>query len=181
LGDAILELVVSRVIFEKFPDKEEGYLTVLRSSIVNTQNLARVARELNLGQLIFLSKGEEKTGRGRVSLLADTLEAVIGAMYLDRGLDACEEFIDKFLLDDLEERSKRPLKSPKSILQELMQNRGLSSPIYKVVKTMGPDHAKYLEVEVLVNGKTMAKGVGSSKLRASENAATSALLLMGLK
>lgn len=176
LGDAILELVISRVIYLKFPDKEEGYLTALRASIVNTQNLAKVAKREGIGELIFLSKGEEATGRTRVSLLADTFEAIVGALYMDQGLEVAERFIEEKLLTDLSEKSSAPLKGPKSMLQELVQTQGLSAPTYKVLKTTGPDHAKNFEVEVLVGGKAIARATGGSKLRASERAAEKALL-----
>lgn len=177
LGDAILELIVSKIIFKKFPEKEEGYLTALRASLVNTQHLAYVATKIDLGSEIYLSKGEESGGgRNNPSLLADTVEAVIGALYLDSGLAACEDFITKTLLADLSKKVKSSLKDAKSTLQELVQTKGLKAPVYKVVKSFGPDHAKTFEVEAVVGGKSLASGEGPSKSIAAQKAAEKALL-----
>ncbi len=182
LGDAVLELIVSKAIYYKFPDKEEGYLTALRASLVNTEHLAMVSKKLNLGEEIYLSKGEEN-GRGRLnpSLLADSVEAVIGAIYLDLGLTYCEEFIEEYLLTDLPQKVKTPLKDSKSMLQEYVQNKGLKAPVYKVIGAKGPDHAKTFEVEVLVGGKPLGRATGASKSYASQKAAKLALLQLTKK
>lgn len=176
LGDAVLEFVVSKEIYSKFPKKEEGYLTALRANIVNTQNLAMVATQIELGKELFLSKGEEETGgRTNPSLLADTVEAIIGALYLDVGLSVAEDFIKENLLNNVEEKAKMPLKDAKSRLQEQIQAKGIPAPRYQVYSEKGPDHAKEFVVEVIVNGKSLASGSGKSKAEAEQNAALAGL------
>ncbi|MEK7536404.1 MAG: ribonuclease III [Patescibacteria group bacterium] len=176
LGDAILEFVVSLSIYNKFPNEEEGYLTALRANLVNTKNLSTIAEKLNLGKEIYLSKGEEEGGgRTNPSLLADTVEAVIGAIYLDRGITAAQKFIEENILIDVDKKAKTPLKDPKSLLQEKIQSRNLSAPKYQVVSEIGPDHNKEFTIEVIINGEAKAKGVGKSKSEAEQDAASSAL------
>ncbi|KKQ48666.1 MAG: Ribonuclease 3 [Candidatus Woesebacteria bacterium GW2011_GWC1_38_13] len=176
LGDAILEFVVSDKIYAEFTNKEEGFLTALRARIVNTVNLADLAKELQLGDYIFLSKGEEDSG-GRLnqSLLADTVEAVIGAIYLDKGLDICKKFIEKHLLSDLDNISHETLKDPKSLFQEEVQAKGYATPKYHVIKEIGPDHNKIFTIQVSVDGKEYGVGTGKSKNEAAQNAAKDAL------
>lgn len=176
LGDAVLEFIVSRELYKAFPGKEEGYLTALRSNLVNTNSLAEIAQKLNLGDMIYLSKGEEETGgRTNLSLLADTVEAIIGALFIDQGLSASEEFINKNLLTNLEKRAGLPLKDAKSLLQEYVQSRSLPTPKYKVIKEEGPDHNKKFQIEVIVNEKSWGIGLGKSKAVAEQEAAKSAL------
>lgn len=176
LGDAVLEFIVSKELFTEFPDKEEGYLTALRANIVNTISLADLARKLDLGPHIYLSKGEEDGGgRDNGSLLADTVEAVIGAIYIDGGTPEAEKFIKENLLTDLEKRAKEPLKDSKSGLQEFVQAKGLSAPKYQVMEESGPDHIKRFVVEVLVDGKSWGVGEGKSKSAAEQAAALQAL------
>ncbi len=176
LGDAILEFIVSKVIYAKFPGKEEGYLTALRANLVNTKNLAAIATKLGIGNMIFLSKGEEEGGgRTNSSLLADTVEAIIGALFIDQGIEASEKFITDNILVDVEEKASLPLKDPKSLLQEKVQSEGFSAPKYQVISETGPDHNKEFTVEVVVNGKQAAKGLGKSKSEAEQDAAGSAL------
>jgi len=171
LGDAILEFVVSDKIYAEFTNKEEGFLTALRARIV-----ADLAKELQLGDYIFLSKGEEDSG-GRLnqSLLADTVEAVIGAIYLDKGLDICKKFIEKHLLSDLDNISHETLKDPKSLFQEEVQAKGYATPKYHVIKEIGPDHNKIFTIQVSVDGKEYGVGTGKSKNEAAQNAAKDAL------
>jgi len=172
LGDAILEFVVSKEIFKKYPKKEEGYLTALRANLVNTTNLSRIAKKLKVGEKLFLSKGEEEGGgRENESLLADTVEAIIGAIFVDRGLKSTTEFIRTNILSDVEEISKKPLKDSKSTLQEMVQAKGLPAPRYETKSETGPDHNKTFEVEVLVNSKLLATGRGKSKNIAAQDAA----------
>src|SRR5690606_32690464 len=129
LGDAILEYIVSKELYQKFPDKEEGYLTALRANLVNTVNLANVARRLGVGESLLLSKGEEEGGgRDNSSLLADTIEAIIGGLYFDSGLEASEKFIKDNILIDLETITQSPLKDAKSRLQEYVQSLGHPAP-----------------------------------------------------
>lgn len=176
LGDAILEFIVSEEIYNRFPNEEEGYLTALRSNLVNTKNLSQVAEKLNLGQEIFLSKGEEDGGgRNNSSLLADTVEAVIGALYLDQGITKAKEFIDQNILIDVDQKAKMPLKDPKSLLQEKVQASNMPAPKYQVKSEEGPDHNKQFTIEVIINGKINALGVGRSKSEAEQDAASNAL------
>lgn len=176
LGDAILEFVVSEVIYNKFPNQEEGYLTALRAKIVNTVSLAAVAKKLDLGPHIFLSKGEEDTGgRTNNSLLADTVESIIGAIFIDGGLAESRKFIEENILDNLDEISNEPLKDSKSLLQEEVQAKGYSTPKYVVVKEEGPDHEKTFTLEVVVDGNKLGSGTGKSKSEAAQNAAKDAL------
>jgi ribonuclease-3 len=182
LGDAILEFVVSKKIYEEFPNKEEGYLTALRANLVNTISLAKVATRLDLGSKLFLSKGEEEGGgRKNTSILADTLEAVIGAYFLDGGLKAAEKFVNNNLLKYLDEYVAEPLKDAKSSLQELIQAQGLPAPKYQVIGEVGPDHDKKFTIEVLSNGKSLGKGVGKNKSEAEQKAAENALKKVSLK
>lgn len=176
LGDAVLEIVVSDALYNEFPKKEEGYLTALRANLVNTVNLAKLAKNLKLGKEIYLSKGEEDTkGRENQSLLADTIEAIIGAIYIDQGLEKAAEFIKTNLLTEVPEKIKEPLKDAKSRLQELVQAKGYATPKYKVINEEGPDHAKTFVVEVSVNGDKSGTGKGKNKAEAAQNAAEKAL------
>lgn len=176
LGDAILEFIASKEIYTQFPDKEEGYLTVLRANLVNTVALAEVARKLKLGPELFLSKGEEDGGgRNNTSLLADTVEAIIGAIFIDRGIVSAEEFIKDTLLLEVTKKASEQLKDAKSQLQELVQSKGLPAPKYQVVEESGPDHSKKFVIEVIVKGETWGKGEGKSKGSAEQEAARQVL------
>lgn len=177
LGDAILEFVVSREIYSQFPDKEEGYLTALRANLVNTVALAEFAKKLDLGSVLYLSKGEEDSGgRTNSSLLADTVEAIIGAIFIDRGTQDAEEFIKKNLMSDVTKIASEPLKDPKSRLQEYAQSQGFQAPKYKVVEESGPDHSKKFLIEVVVNDSSWGRGEGKNKGAAEQAAAGQALL-----
>jgi len=179
LGDAILEFVVSKELYDIFPDKEEGYLTALRANLVNTQNLAKLATKLDVGSSLFLSKGEEDGGgRENPSLLADTVEAIIGALFLDSGLEATEEFVRVNLISEVPEKVGRPLKDPKSRLQEFVQAEGLPTPKYKVIEESGPDHNKRFILEVVADDKALGRGEGKSKAEAEQKAAEAALELV---
>lgn len=179
LGDAVLEFIVSKTIYEKFPAEEEGYLTALRANLVNTKNLSEVATKLKIGDMIYLSKGEiEGGGRTNSSLLADTIEAIIGALYIDSGIETAEKFVQENILIDVDKKSKLPLKDPKSLLQEKVQAQGLQAPKYQIVSENGPDHNKEFIVEVVVNGKMQGTGVGKSKSEAEQDAASNALKTM---
>jgi len=176
LGDAILEFIVSKEIFQRFPDKEEGYLTALRANLVNTVNLSQVALKLDLGSKIFLSKGEEETGgRTNSSIMADTVEAIIGALFIDSGLEKAENFVFKYLLSGIDEKLGQPLKDPKSRLQEYVQSKGFPAPKYEVVDESGPDHDKKFIIQVLVNNEEWGRGEGKNKSEAAQNAASKAL------
>ena len=176
LGDAILEFIVSKELFDKFPEEEEGFLTTLRANLVNTQNLSQVAKKMNLGEAIYLSHGEEEGGgRKNTSLLADTMEAVIGALFLDQGLDKVYKFIEENLLVEVADKIKKPLKDAKSRLQEHFQAKGLPAPKYKVLKDSGPDHDKKFIIEAVIDGKSWGRGMGKNKSTAAQNAAKNAL------
>ncbi len=176
LGDAVLEFIVSKEIYLKLPDKEEGYLTALRANLVNTQNLSEVAKKLEVGRMLHLSKGEEDTGgRNNPSLLANTIEAIIGALYLDGGIKAAELFINNHILSQLDEKASKPLKDAKSRLQELVQAKGHSAPKYEVVEETGPDHNKNFKIKVVINNKDEAYGTGKNKSEAAQDAAREAL------
>ncbi len=177
LGDAVLELVTTEFLFEQFPDEPEGVLTSYRSSLVKTTTLAQVARELKLGEKMFMSKGEEATGgRENDGLLADVFEAVIGALYLDQGFTAVKQFLAEQLFPKFAEiKSKKLYRDSKSLLQEVVQAKGLPTPVYDVIAEQGPDHDKTFTVEVKVNDQVVGKGIGKSKQLAQQEAASLAL------
>ena len=177
LGDAVLELVVTRFLFKELPQEPEGKLTALRSALVRTETLAEVALELGLGEKLYMSKGEEATGgRANSSLLANTFEAVIGALYLDQGFQAVEKFVDKYLLPKLDKIKQEKLyKDAKSLLQEIVQAQGYSTPEYEVLSAQGLDHAKTFTVAVKIGNKNFGQGCGSSKQAAQQEAARQAL------
>lgn len=174
LGDAVLELLSSRFFFDTYPDMTEGEMTRLRSSMVCEPALAFCARELSLGEFILLGKGEEATGgRKRDSIISDVMEAVIGAVYLDGGIKEAEKFIQKYILSDLE--NKQLFYDSKTLLQEKMQKQGRNIT-YELVSETGPDHDKVFTVEVVIDGKIVAKGEGRNKKSAQQQAAYQALL-----
>ncbi|HEV2754644.1 MAG TPA: ribonuclease III [Actinomycetota bacterium] len=176
LGDAILGAVVTDLIFDRYPDLSEGAMAPLRASVVNTHSLADIARKLDLGRHIKLGKGEEMGGgRDKASLLADALEAVIGAVYLERGLDAVKEAI----VPIFEERIAAAVAAgtrfdPKAALQERAVADGHSLPSYRVTGS-GPDHDKRFEADVFVAGRLLGTGGGRSKKEAEQDAARRAL------
>lgn len=182
LGDSVLSLVTSQYLYQKYPNDPEGILTNYRSSLVKTQTLAKVAKTLGLGKFLFLSKGEEESGgRENLSLLADTLEAVIGAIYLDQGFASCQNFISLFLLPLLPEIiEKGEYRDYKSSLQEYLQANGKNSPVYKVLQTLGPEHAKTFTISVYCQKENLGEGKGHSKQIAQQNAAKAALEKFGL-
>lgn len=181
LGDAILEYIVSKELYDRFPKKEEGYLTALRANLVNTVNLSGISQKLGVGEALKLSKGEEETGgRTNPSLLADTFEAILGALYIDQGLAKAEKFISKNVLVDIEDKIKMPLKDAKSRLQEYVQAQGNPAPKYVVAKESGPDHSKEFVVEVVIKTKPVSSGKGKSKGEAEQDAARKALTALSL-
>lgn len=177
LGDAALGLVVAEELYRRFPDKAEGELTRMRAALVCTPTLARVARRLGLGQLMRLGQGEEASGgRERSSLLADAMEAVIGALMLEGGLEAVRDFVLHHLAQELEQAATGSLVEDfKTFLQEEGQRRFRADPVYRVVSEEGPDHNKSFTVEVLVKGRVMGTGTGRSKKEAEQAAAEQAV------
>ncbi len=176
LGDSIISFVVSQSLYVKYPKFNEGELTNLRSLMVNTQSLAEVASELELGKLLKLSKGEEQLkGRENKSLLADSFEALIGALFIDQGIAAVTDFLTEVLLPKAEKLADKTLKDAKSLLQELVQSKGHTQLLYKVVNEQGPAHNKEFTVEVIVDDKILGIGKGRSKQDAEKDAAENAL------
>lgn len=173
LGDSVLGVIVSDYLYEKYPSKPEGDLTNYRSSIVNARILSQVAKELSLGKYLFLSKGEEETGgRDRQYILANTYESLLGAIYLDQGLEVSAKFVRKNLIPHLKEIvDKKLYKDFKSKLQELSQEKFNITPSYKVLSERGPDHSKIFETGVYLNKKLIGKGVGNSKQISEQEAA----------
>ena len=181
LGDAVLELAVTEYLFAEFPAEPEGKLTAYRSALVKTTTLAELAKDLGLGEQMYMSKGEEATGgRNNESLLADTTEAVIGALYLDQGYKAVVTFLTANLYPKFTEILKNKLyKDHKSLLQEVVQAKGLPTPAYEVVKEVGPDHDKEFTVVVTVAEVAKGTGVGKNKQQAQQQAALEALKEFG--
>jgi ribonuclease III len=177
LGDSILSFIVSDHLYKTYPKFDEGILTNLRSLLVNTKSLAKKAKELNFGASLKLSRGEEDSGgRENDSLLANTFEAVIGALFLDQGIEAVRTFLHTVLIPEVEEYVKRKVfKDPKSLLQEYVQARKQNSPVYKVLHEEGPAHAKQFTIGVFVGDNQVGEGKGKSKQDAEEQAAEQAL------
>ncbi len=174
LGDAVLELISSKFFFVNNPDMSEGQMTKLRSSMVCELALAFCAKDLTLGDYLFLGKGEEASGgRCRDSIISDVMEALIGALYLDGGFEVAEKFVLTYILSDLE--SKQLFYDSKTILQEKVQQAGKTIQ-YQLVGETGPDHDKEFSVEVVIDGVGCGKGVGRNKKSAEQKAAYEALL-----
>jgi len=183
LGDAVLELTVTEHLFLTYPDKSEGDLTNWRSALVKGKHLAEVGDELKLGTYLYLSKGEEKSGgRKKNYILANTLEALIGAMYLDKGYKVAHEFISNFILVKLEKILEEGLHiDAKSHFQELSQEEFDITPEYRLISESGPDHSKRFVMGAFFNDKPVGEGEGSSKQKAEEEAARDALVKVGWK
>lgn len=181
LGDAVLELVVTRHLFEKYPEKTEGDLTAYRAALVNTNTLSLVAADIGMNDYLLLSKGEAKdTGRARQYILANVFESAVGAMYLDQGYEAAEKFIAEFifpLTDDVVK--KRLWQDAKSRFQESAQEMVSITPTYKVLEESGPDHDKHFVVGVFLGADVVAKGEGKSKQEAEQAAAAKGLEVKG--
>lgn len=177
LGDAVLELVVTRYLFDEYPDTMEGELTAYRASLVNTVSIAQAAEDWGMNEYILLSKGEAKdTGKARKFILADAFEAVIGAIYMDQGYDVAKEFIEKSLFHKLEEIVAKGLwQDSKSMLQERAQEIVNITPTYSVLEETGPDHDKRFVIGVHLSDELIIKGKGKSKQEAEQNAARAAL------
>ena len=178
LGDAVLELAISDELYRRCPNLSEGELTKGRSALVRRETLARVASRSDLGSFLMLGKGEESTGgRQRDSILAALFEALVAAVYMDRGYAKANQFIMRAMADELEEffRGSMPQENPKSCLQEYIQGQGLSTPRYQVVASEGPDHGPIFTVEVVVDSKVLGVGHGGSKAGAERTAAKDAL------
>jgi ribonuclease III len=181
LGDSVLQLLASEYLLEAFPEWTEGQLSKSRARIVNAHSLQNAARRLRLGEHLRLGRGEEKTGgREKPAILADAFEAVVAAVYLDSGLSATRQMLERVLfVQALEERGERIADSDrKSALQEFLQGRGQLPAVYRLKGESGPDHQKVFQVEVYINGDNLARGEGSTKKEAEQRAAQSALELL---
>jgi len=176
LGDAVLELVVTDNLFHKYPNPE-GELTNWRAALVNAKMLAKIAKGLGINDFLLLSRGEAKDiGRARQYLLANALEAIIGAIYLDQGLKVTASFVKNYILNELPQiLAKKLYQDPKSVFQEKAQEKAGITPTYEVLKEWGPDHAKHFVVGVFLEKELVAQGEGLSKQIAQEEAAKKAL------
>lgn len=178
LGDAVIELIVTEELFKKYPKKSEGELTNWRAALVNAKMLSEIARDVGFNDYLLLSRGEMKeTGKARQYILANTFESFVGALYLDKGYGACSQFIKKYLLKELPRIIEKKLfRDSKSLFQEESQERVSITPCYKVLKEWGPDHAKNFVIGVFLDKELVARGEGSSKQEAEEQAAKAALI-----
>ncbi len=175
LGDAVLELVSSEFLFHENKDMPEGQLTKLRASMVCEPSLAYCAKDIGLGKYILLGRGEEATGgRNRDSIISDVMEAVIGAVFLDGGIEYAKKFIFQFILSDLE--NKILFMDSKTLLQEEVQKDNTAQLRYELVKETGPDHDKQFQVEAYLDNKVIGMGVGKTKKAAEQQAAYEALI-----
>lgn len=181
LGDAVLSFLTSHYLYEQYPDFPEGTLTNIRSSLVKTNSLAEAAKLLHLGDLLLLSHGEEASGgRNNMSLLADCFEALLGAIFLDQGIDAARRFLTTNLFPNAASIvENKAYVDYKSLLQEIIQQDSRISPTYHVTKSEGPDHAKTFWIEATAGGKVLGVGTGKSKQEAEQAAAANALEKIG--
>lgn len=180
LGDAVLELVVTEYLYNNYPNPE-GELTNWRAALVNAKMLAEISKRLEINNYLFLSRGEAKDiGRARQFILANALESVIGAIYLDQGYEAVKQFIEREILKELPIILEKQLfRDPKSLFQEMAQDKAGITPAYEVLKEVGPDHAKRFTVGVYLEKELVAQGEGASKQEAQEKAAGEALKKKG--
>jgi ribonuclease III len=179
LGDAVLGLCVSELLMGRFPEAREGELSLMRASLVNTEALATFARSASLGGALRLGRGADAAGeRQQNNVLADAVEALVGAVYLDMGMDAARTLAKVIIGEPLERMASGPPlgRDPKSELQERVQARGGASPKYRVVEAIGPDHSREFIIAVDVDGEVLGEGRGRSKKRAEQEAARSAML-----
>jgi ribonuclease-3 len=177
LGDAILEFLTSEFLYNKFPDEQEGILTIYRAALVKTDNLAGVARELKLNEYILMSRGEFALGNSsNVSILADLFEAILGAIYLDMGLEKCKVFLNKVVWFKIDEIVRENLHiDPKTKLQSESQLRLKITPSYEIISEIGKDHNKEFTAVAKLKNSVAGKGIGKSKQAAEQNAASDAI------
>lgn len=176
LGDSILGMLIAAYLYQNLPTTPEGDLSYLRSRLVEAASCVVYIQKLDLGQYILLGKGERMNdGRGRESILADLFEAIIGAIYLDGGLDAAKNFLFNNFNDEISLILKTPDRNWKAVLQDNCQRKHQQTPIYKVIEESGPDHSKIFKITVFINGQPAGHGEGSSKKEAQQAAAADAL------
>jgi ribonuclease III len=175
LGDAVLDLAIADLLMRRFPDAREGALSKERASIVNGRTLAAKAVEVGLGEKLRLGKGEEKSGgRSKTSILAATFEAVLGAIYSDRGLDSAQRVVERLFLDDIGGPSAE--RDYKTDLQEVAHRRFRVQPVYELIATRGPDHAKRFTTRIVIGGREFGRGEGASKKQSEQAAARETLV-----
>ncbi|MCX7824847.1 MAG: ribonuclease III [Verrucomicrobiae bacterium] len=176
-GDAVLQLVLTEEVYQRFPNGDEGQLTKLRARLANRHMLYHMARQLSLGDYLCLGKGEETSGgRSRPSNLADAFEAVVGALYQDGGLDVARRFIRNLFQAEMERLgSSAQEDNPKGMLQEMLQDHYARNPVYRITSQTGPDHAKHFEAVVEFDGRELGRGAGGSKKEAEMKAAMEAI------
>lgn len=177
LGDAILQFLSSKHLYNKFSNLPEGDLTNLRASVVKTESLAFESRKLGFGKYLLLSKGEEATGgREREYILANTFESFLGALFIEKGIEICEEFLNTNLFYKIEDTvQKDSYKDPKTRFQERIQDLKKTTPVYKILESWGSEHEKNFKVGVFVDGELFSEGLGSSKQKAEQDAANKGL------
>jgi len=182
LGDAVLDFLVGAWLYNRFPEKSEGFLTRMRAALVGNAQLANFARDLNLGSVMRLGRGEaEAGGREREPLLGSTFEALIGALYLDQDIPAVRAYVEPLLETASQEIvDNNRDKDPKSMLQEWAQGNGHGAPVYHLTCATGPEHEKTFNMDVLISGQVYGRGAGRSKAQAAKAAAASALQALGL-
>ena len=176
LGDAVLNFVVTEKLYREFPELSEGELTEIRASLVCRDTLAELASSLKLGDWLLLGRGEELSGgRAKASNLANAMEALIGALYLDQGIGKTRSFILKQLKRDLEEmKMGKMMVNYKALVQEFIQGQGRPTPVYRLVEAIGPDHDKQFIAEIVIDGEALGRGTGGSKKIAESQAARAA-------
>ncbi len=178
LGDAVLELVITNFLYHKYPHYAEGEMTALRAALVRADTLSNVGVDMEIGEYLYLSKGESRDlGRARQYILANAVEAVIGAVYLDQGMEAARKIIERFVIPKIDDVVKEGLLvDAKSKFQTLAQEHHGITPTYKTLKESGPDHNKYFTVGVYLKDELVAEGEGDSKQVAEQNAARLGLI-----
>lgn len=181
LGDAVLELAVTDYLYKKYPNEDEGVLTSYRAALVNANIISDIARDFGMNEYLLLSKGEAKdTGKARNYILANTFEAVLGAIYMDRGYKDAESFVQKTILVHTDEVVRKKLwKDPKSFVQEKAQEYLGVTPAYKVIGESGPDHDKHFTIGIYFGNELAAEGKGKSKQEAEQSAAQKAMEVRG--
>lgn len=176
LGDTVLGTLISEYLYQQLPTNPEGELSYLRSRLVESSCCVKYIQSLNVGSYILLGKGERMNGgRGRETILADMFEAIIGAIYLDGGLEAARRFLFTKFSQHIDDVMKTPLHNWKALLQDYCQKKYQNPPLYHVLQTSGPDHSKLFEVAVLINNEEIGRGKGASKKEAQQDAAANAI------
>jgi ribonuclease-3 len=180
LGDSVLGLIISDYLYKHLPSEPEGQLSHLRSHIVEAGSCAELLSKLEISQFVLLGKGERMNdGRGRETILADLFEALIGAIYLDGGIEAAKHFFLSHFSDKLAEHLKKPLRNWKAELQDYSQKKHQKPPTYKILKETGPDHSKIFHVTAKIDENDVGEGMGSSKKEAEQAAAEDAMKKLG--